>query len=104
MFIPKNNSLTEAIIRYFHLYSLDAVPDQVLSLTRVKFWIPIDRSSVKKELKKCVRSIRLSAQPVTQVRDDLPSTRVNACRDIQLTRIDIASSINTKCQTEINYI
>lgn len=94
---PKS-SLTQAIIWYFHLYTLHAGPYQVLFLIRQKFWIPDSISTVKKELRKCIHCICQSAQALTQLMGDLASSWVNPCRDFQLTVIAFVGPITTKCQ------
>lgn len=58
--IPKNHPLTEAIIRYFHVYNLHAGLEIVLFSIRQNFWIPDGRLTVKKQLRKCIRCIRIS--------------------------------------------
>lgn len=60
MFISKNHPLTEAIIRYLHLYSLHAGPEQSSFLYKAR------------RLRKCFRCIRISVQPLIQLISDYP--------------------------------
>ncbi|KAF8771587.1 hypothetical protein HNY73_018987 [Argiope bruennichi] len=73
--IPKRHHITPLIIRHFHQLSLHAGPELVLSLIRQKFWIPDGRSTVRREIKRCIVCCRLNSKPSNPKMGDLPSSR-----------------------------
>ncbi|GBL82881.1 hypothetical protein AVEN_106398-1 [Araneus ventricosus] len=89
--VPKKHHITHLIIRHFHIISLHAGPEKVLSLIRQKFWIPDGRSTVRHEIKWCIVCCRLNAKPSTAI-------RITRARPFDRVGVDFAGPLMTKCQ------
>ncbi|KAF8797168.1 hypothetical protein HNY73_001462 [Argiope bruennichi] len=88
--IPKRHHITPLIIRHFHQLSLHAGPELVLSLIRQKFWIPDGRSTVRREIKRCIACCRLNSKPSNPKMGDLPSSRITKSRPFEKVGVDFA--------------
>ncbi|KAF8795481.1 hypothetical protein HNY73_003325 [Argiope bruennichi] len=96
--IPKGHHLAPLIIRHFHQLSLHVGPELVLSLIRQRFWIPDGRTTVRREIKRCIVCCRLNSKLSNPKMGDLPSSRKTKSHPFERVGVDFAGPSVTKCQ------
>ncbi|GFX61611.1 integrase catalytic domain-containing protein [Trichonephila clavipes] len=69
-----------------------------LSLIRQHYWIPDGRSTVRREIKRCIECCRFNSKPSYPKMGDLPKQRITQTRPFEIVGIDFAGPILTKCQ------
>ncbi|GFV66006.1 integrase catalytic domain-containing protein [Trichonephila clavipes] len=69
-----------------------------LSLIRQHYWIPDERSTVRREIKRCIECCRFNSKPSYTKMGDLPKQRITQTRPFEIVGIDFAGPILTKCQ------
>ncbi|XP_028404804.1 uncharacterized protein LOC114527371 [Dendronephthya gigantea] len=74
--VPKNNHISNLIVRYYHQISAHAGREHVLSLLRERFWIVGARIMVKRILNNCVECRKIRGPRGEQKMADLPNDRV----------------------------
>ncbi|CAM1307174.1 Uncharacterised protein r2_g1709 [Pycnogonum litorale] len=74
--LPKDHSVTNSIIEWYHRMYGHVGREHVLSLIRQKFWILHARSAIRKVLSKCVQCRKLNASPNRQIMANLPPDRL----------------------------
>jgi hypothetical protein len=74
--VPKNNHISNLIVRYYHQISAHAGREHVLSLLRERFWIVGARIMVKRILNNCVDCRKRQGPRGEQKMADLPKDRV----------------------------
>ncbi|XP_043480299.1 uncharacterized protein LOC122509997 [Leptopilina heterotoma] len=80
MLLPKNDPLTESIIRDTHEQNMHAGNNATLYAVRMRFW-PIDgRLAVRKIINKCVKCFRVHSKEMSYQMGNLPTVRVTAAR------------------------
>ncbi|GFU68820.1 LINE-1 retrotransposable element ORF2 protein [Trichonephila clavipes] len=96
--IPKHHLITTLVIRQFHLRSFHSGTQMTLSLIRQRYWIPDGRSTVRREIKRCIECCRFNSKPSYPKMGDLPKQRITETRPFEIVGIDFAGPILTKCQ------
>ncbi|GFY30080.1 integrase catalytic domain-containing protein [Trichonephila clavipes] len=69
-----------------------------LSLIRQHYWIPDGRSTVRREIKRCIECCRFNSKPSYPKMGDLPKQRITQTRPFEIVGIDFARPILTQCQ------
>ncbi|GFW65776.1 integrase catalytic domain-containing protein [Trichonephila clavipes] len=69
-----------------------------LSLIRQHYWIPDGRSTVRREIKRCIECCKFNSKPSYPKMGDLPKQRITQTRPFEIVGIDFAGPILTKCQ------
>lgn len=106
--LPKNNHVTDLLIREEHLKLLHAGPRLILSSLQQNFWIISGYRQVKKVISKCIICFKHKAKCSEQLMGSLPEKRVSRARVFQNVGIDfcgpflikqsrIRKSITSKC-------
>lgn len=75
--LPRNNSVTNLIIRHFHLLCLHGGPKATETILRQKFWVVNSKTEIKKVLLRCIPCFKQKQKTMMQVMADLPANRVN---------------------------
>ncbi|GFW75349.1 integrase catalytic domain-containing protein [Trichonephila clavipes] len=96
--IPKHHSITTLMIRQFHLRGFHSGTQMTLSLIRQQYWIPDTRSTVRREIKRCIECCRFNSKRTYPKMGDLPKQRITQTRPFQIVGTDFAEPILTKCQ------
>ncbi|GFX38011.1 integrase catalytic domain-containing protein [Trichonephila clavipes] len=96
--IPKHHPITTLVIRQFHLRGFHSGTQMTLSLIRQHYWIPDGRSTVRREIKRCIACCRFNSKPSYPKMGDLPKQRITQTRPFEIVGIDFAGPILTKCQ------
>ncbi|GFU06714.1 integrase catalytic domain-containing protein [Trichonephila clavipes] len=96
--IPKHHPITTLVIRQFHLRGFHSGTQMTLSLIRQHYWIPDGRSTVRREIKRCIECCRFNSKPSYPKMGDLPKQRITQTRPFEIVGIDFAGPILTKCQ------
>ncbi|GFU23876.1 integrase catalytic domain-containing protein [Trichonephila clavipes] len=96
--IPKHHPITTLVIRQFHLRGFHSGTQMTLSLIRQHYWIPDGRSTVRREIKRCIECCRFNSKPSYPKMGDLPKQRITQIRPFEIVGIDFAGPILTKCQ------
>ncbi|GFW74204.1 integrase catalytic domain-containing protein [Trichonephila clavipes] len=96
--IPKHHPITTLVIRQFHLRGFHSGTQMTLSLIRQHYWIPDGRSTVRREIKRCIECCRFNSKPSYPKMGDLPKQRITPTRSFEIVGIDFAGPILTKCQ------
>ncbi|GFW89689.1 integrase catalytic domain-containing protein [Trichonephila clavipes] len=96
--IPKHHPITTLVIRHFHLRGFHSGTQMTLSLIRQHYWIPDERSTVRREIKRCIVCCRFNSKPSYPKMGDLPKQRITQTRPFEIVGIDFAGPILTKCQ------
>ncbi|GFS96507.1 integrase catalytic domain-containing protein [Trichonephila clavipes] len=96
--IPKHHPITTLVIRQFHLRGFHSGTQMTLSLIRQHYWIPDGRSTVRREIKRCIKCYRFNSNPSYPKMGDLPKQRITQTRPFEIVGIDFAGPILTKCQ------
>ncbi|GFW16581.1 integrase catalytic domain-containing protein [Trichonephila clavipes] len=73
--IPKHHPITTLVIRQFHLRGFHSGTQMTLSLIRQHYWIPDGRSTVRREIKRCIECCRFNSKPSYPKMGDLPKQR-----------------------------
>ncbi|GFW84796.1 integrase catalytic domain-containing protein [Trichonephila clavipes] len=94
--IPKHHSITTLVIRQFHLRGFHSGTQMTLSLIRQRYWIPDGRSTVRREIKRCIECCRFNSKPSYPKKQ--PKQRITQTRPFEIVGIDFAGPILTKCQ------
>ncbi|GFT07501.1 integrase catalytic domain-containing protein [Trichonephila clavipes] len=81
--IPKHHPITTLVIRQFHLRGFHSGTQMTLSLIRQHYWIPDGRSTVRREIKRCIES-----KPSYPKMGDLPKQRITQTRPFEIVGID----------------
>ncbi|GFV79456.1 integrase catalytic domain-containing protein [Trichonephila clavipes] len=96
--IPKHHPITTLVIRQFHLRGFHSGTQMTLSLIRQHYWIPDGRSTVRREIKRCIECCRFNSKPSYPKMGDLPKQRITQTRPFEIVGIDFAGPILTECQ------
>ncbi|GFU77361.1 integrase catalytic domain-containing protein [Trichonephila clavipes] len=96
--IPKHHPITTLVIRQFHLRGFHSGTQMTLSLIRQHYWIPDGRSTVRREIKRCIECCRFNSKPSYPKMGDLPKQRITQTRPFEIVGIDFAGPILTKFQ------
>ncbi|GFW97140.1 integrase catalytic domain-containing protein [Trichonephila clavipes] len=96
--IPKHHPITTLVIRQFHLRGFHSGTQMTLSLIRQHYWIPDGRSTVRREIKRCIECCRFNSKPSYPKMGDLPKQRITQTRPFEIVGIDFTGPILTKCQ------
>ncbi|GFW98842.1 integrase catalytic domain-containing protein [Trichonephila clavipes] len=96
--IPKHHPITTLVIKQFHLRGFHSGTQMTLSLIRQHYWIPDGRSTVRREIKRCIECCRFNSKPSYPKMGDLPKQRITQTRPFEIVGIDFAGPILTKCQ------
>ncbi|GFX26361.1 integrase catalytic domain-containing protein [Trichonephila clavipes] len=96
--IPKHHPITTLVIRQFHLRGFHSGTQMTLSLIRQHYWITDGRSTVRREIKRCIECCRFNSKPSYPKMGDLPKQRITQTRPFEIVGIDFAGPILTKCQ------
>ncbi|GFW99952.1 integrase catalytic domain-containing protein [Trichonephila clavipes] len=96
--IPKHHPITTLVIRQFHLRGFHSGTQMTLSLIRQHYWIPDGRSTVRREIKRCIECCRFNSKPSYPKMGDLPKQRIAQTRPFEIVGIDFSGPILTKCQ------
>lgn len=74
--LPKNNKVTDLIIKSEHLKAFHSGPRLTEALIRKKFWIVNGMSTIKKTLRNCIICKKCKPKPLCQKMGELPKCRV----------------------------
>ncbi|GFX23518.1 integrase catalytic domain-containing protein [Trichonephila clavipes] len=96
--IPKHHPITTLVIRQFHLRGFHSGTQMTLSLIRQHYWIQDGRSTIRREIKRCIECCRFNSKPSYPKMGDLPKQRITQTRPFEIVGIDFAGPILTKCQ------
>ncbi|XP_033241627.1 uncharacterized protein [Drosophila pseudoobscura] len=86
--LPKNHSITSALIRHLHEKHLHAGPQSLLAIIRQTYWPIGGRKTVAHVIQKCVRCFRVKPRTLEQIMADLPVDRVSESRAFLVTGVD----------------
>ncbi|GFW21535.1 integrase catalytic domain-containing protein [Trichonephila clavipes] len=84
-------------LRQFHLRGFHLGTQMILPLIRQHYWIPDGRSTVRREMKRCIECCRFNSKPSYPKMGDLPKQRITQTRPFEIVGIDFAGPILTKC-------
>ncbi|XP_051171031.1 uncharacterized protein LOC127287922 [Leptopilina boulardi] len=86
--LPKNNHITNLIIRKQHMLNLHGREQTTLNAVRLKYWPVNGRSIVKSIINKCVTCFRAKPKISSYIMGDLPENRVIQTRPFLNTGLD----------------
>ena len=95
--LPHSHHFTDLVIQSAHEKVYHNCVRQTLSEIRSKYWIPIDRQTVKRILDKCLLCRKLEGLPYPSLTvSDLPEFRVVGGRAFKAAGVDLCGPVYTK--------
>ncbi|KAH9636830.1 hypothetical protein HF086_017073 [Spodoptera exigua] len=94
--LSPGSRLAELIIHQAHIYTLHGGLRLTLSFIREKYWLLSGISSVKKQLRLCVKCRRYSQESYQQLMADLPKPRITPSRPFTNVGIDFTGHVEIK--------
>ncbi|XP_049883593.1 uncharacterized protein LOC126379074 [Pectinophora gossypiella] len=94
--LPAKGRLTELLIQEAHIITIHGGARLTLAQLRLEYWIIGGGSTVKKQLRQCVRCHRYKPHRNTQLMADLPKERVTPARPFTNTGVDFTGHIEIK--------
>ena len=96
LLLPKNSTLTNLIIDYYHKTYNHAGSGTLLNLLSRKFWIVSARQAIRTRIYKCAICFKLRATPTCPLMGDLPPSRVRPSRPFYHTGVDFGGPFYIK--------
>ena len=78
--LPRNNHVTDLIIRHYHMVNHHAGVQTTLYLMREKFWVIDGRIQIKRVIHKCITCFHAKPKLISYKMGNLPSQRVRQAR------------------------
>ncbi|XP_046142906.1 uncharacterized protein LOC123988104 [Osmia bicornis bicornis] len=97
--VHRRSNLAELIVRAAHAQTLHGGLTSTQSFVRQTYWIPQDRTLLKRILRNCVRCVRFQGNTGTQQMGSLPASRVQPARAFLRSGVDYAGPI-TLCMSK----
>ncbi|XP_062538640.1 uncharacterized protein LOC134206911 [Armigeres subalbatus] len=91
--LPADHHVTEILIQATHDENLHVGPSGTLSVLRQRYWILNGRSVIRKQLRKCLRCLRVNPPETKLFMGDLPHCRVTQALPFERTGVDFAGPI-----------
>jgi hypothetical protein len=91
-----HSRFTELIINQAHITTLHGGPKLTFSFLRNKYWIISGMSTVKREIRRCVKCRRYSEMKCQQIMADLPQPRVVPSRPFTHCGVDFTGQVDLK--------
>lgn len=95
--LPHKNSVTDLIIKEYHMTCLHGGPKLTESTLRQKFWITGGINNIKRVLKTCFNCFKINPKTMSQFMSHLPAPRVTALqKPFTNTAVDYTGAIQIK--------
>lgn len=94
--LPKENNITQLIIKDAHLTTKHGGPQLTLAQTRQRFWIMDGRNQVKRFVHRCVICFKNAPKISKQLMGELPYARVTPTHPFMHSGIDFAGPIQIR--------
>ena len=97
MIVPPKHHVAQLLIASFHQKLLHAGQNHILAHLREKFWIPNERSAVRKVVRSCMTCKKQRAATMEQMMSALPAFRTTAYEPcFTYTGVDYFGPLNVK--------
>ena len=87
--LPKNDKFVKLLVTYEHFRNHHVGVNALIAITRQTYWILNARTTIKRELRKCVVCYRFSPKRVSQLMGSLPKERTEINRAFYNVGIDL---------------
>ena len=102
MIVPPKHHVAQLLIASFHQKLLHAGQNHILAHLREKFWIPTERSAVRKVVRSCMTSKKQRAATMEQMMSTLPAFRTTAYEPcFTYTGVDYFGPLNVKKERSV---